>query len=129
MYEKKYNLVSTLAPSFLIGSSSFLQVTRTTITAWMSLKLGQIQRWTAELAALDQLKKSFTYLRTIQNTLGYLLFIYAASSIVTDNFCPALKNWGYTGFILSVIMSSSLTLSLSLSFWHKSVFFQYLENK
>ena len=26
-----YNVVNTLAPSFLIGSSSFLQVTRTTI--------------------------------------------------------------------------------------------------
>ena len=31
------NVVTTLAPSFLIGSSSFLQVTRTTIKAWMSL--------------------------------------------------------------------------------------------
>ena len=30
------NAVTTLAPSFLIGSSSFLQVTRTTIKAWMS---------------------------------------------------------------------------------------------
>ena len=29
----KYNLVSTLGPSFLIGSSSFLQVTRTTINS------------------------------------------------------------------------------------------------
>ena len=29
------NLVSTLAASFLIGSSSFLQVTRITIKAWM----------------------------------------------------------------------------------------------
>ena len=32
------NLVSTLAPSFLIGSSSFLQVRRTTIKSQMSLK-------------------------------------------------------------------------------------------
>ena len=31
------NVVTTLAPSFLIGSSSLLQVTRTTIKAWMSL--------------------------------------------------------------------------------------------
>ena len=31
------NVVTTLAHSFLIGSSSFLQVTRTTIKAWMSL--------------------------------------------------------------------------------------------
>ena len=36
----------------------------------MSLKLGQIQPWIAELAAFDQLKKKyFTFLRTIQNIL------------------------------------------------------------
>ena len=31
--------MTTLAPSFLIGPSSFLQVTRTTIKSWMSLNL------------------------------------------------------------------------------------------
>ena len=46
-----------------------MQVTRTTIKSRISSKLGQIQPWTAELAALDQLKKSFTYLRAIQNNL------------------------------------------------------------
>ena len=30
------NLVNTLPPSFLIGSSSFLQATRTYMKAWMS---------------------------------------------------------------------------------------------
>ena len=50
------NLVSTLAPSFLIGSSSFLQVTRTTIKAWMSLNIGRIPPLTSELAALEHLK-------------------------------------------------------------------------
>ena len=50
------NLVSTLAPSFLIGSSSFLQVTRTTIKAWMSLNFGRIPPLTSELAALEHLK-------------------------------------------------------------------------
>ena len=34
--ESMYNVVNNLAPSFLIGSSSFLQVTRTTIKSWMS---------------------------------------------------------------------------------------------
>ena len=34
-----YNVVNTLAPSFLIGSSSFLQVTRTTIKSGLSSKL------------------------------------------------------------------------------------------
>ena len=50
------NLVSTLAPSFLIGSSSLLQVTRTTIKAWMSSNLARIPLLTSELAALERLK-------------------------------------------------------------------------
>ena len=52
------NVVSTLAPSFLIGSSSYLQVTRTSITSRMSLKFGQTGPRTAELAALERLEKS-----------------------------------------------------------------------
>ena len=61
--------MKTLALSFFIGSSSFLQVTRTTVKSWISSKFGQIQPCTAELAALDHLKKSFPYLRNIQNIL------------------------------------------------------------
>ena len=53
-----YNVVNTLAPSSLIGSSSILQVTRTTIKAWTSSKFDQIIPWTAELAALERLEKS-----------------------------------------------------------------------
>ena len=34
------NVVNTLAPSFLIGSSSYLQVTRTSITSLTSSKFG-----------------------------------------------------------------------------------------
>ena len=49
--------MNTLAPSFLIGSSSYLQVTRTTIISRTSSNLGQIQPRTAELAALERLKK------------------------------------------------------------------------
>ena len=51
------NVVSTLAPSFLIGSSSYLQVMRTSITSRMSSKFGQIGPRTAELAALECMKK------------------------------------------------------------------------
>ena len=36
------NLLSTLEPLFLIGSFLFLQVTTTTIKAWMSLNFGRI---------------------------------------------------------------------------------------
>ena len=49
------NVVSTLAPSFLIGLFSYLQVTRTSITSRTSSKFGQIGPRTAELAALERL--------------------------------------------------------------------------
>ena len=49
-------LVSTLEPSFLIRSFSFLQVMRTIIKAWMSLNFGRIPLPTSELAALERLE-------------------------------------------------------------------------
>ena len=42
------NLGSTLPTSFLIGSSSFLQVRSITIKSWMSLNFGGISPWNAE---------------------------------------------------------------------------------
>ena len=48
--------MTTLEPSFFIGSSSFLQVTKSTIKAKMDLRFGQIRPWTVELAALQGLK-------------------------------------------------------------------------
>ena len=57
VFEKSiFCIVATLAPSILIGSSSFLEETRITITSWMSSNLSQIRPWTAELAALECLK-------------------------------------------------------------------------
>ena len=53
-----YNVVNTLVPLFLIGSSSYLQVMRTSMTFLTSLKFGQIGPRTAELAALERLEKS-----------------------------------------------------------------------
>ena len=50
--------MTTLAPSFLIGSSFFLQVTRTTIIFRMGSKFGKIGPGTHELAALERLEKS-----------------------------------------------------------------------
>ena len=49
--------MTTLAPSFLIGSSLFLHVTRTTIKSRMGPKLG-IGPGTYELAALERVEKS-----------------------------------------------------------------------
>ena len=50
--------MTTLAPSFLIGSSLFLQVTRTTIKSRMGSKFSRIRLGTYELAALERLEKS-----------------------------------------------------------------------
>ena len=48
--------MSTMVLSLLNGSSSLLQVTRTTIKACMSLNFCQIPSPTTELAALERLK-------------------------------------------------------------------------
>ena len=48
--------MSTIEPLFLIGSFSFLQVTRTTIKAWMGSNFGGIPPLTSELATLERLK-------------------------------------------------------------------------
>ena len=68
--------MSTQAPLFLIGSSSYLQVTRTSITSRTSSKFGQIGPRTAELAALKRLEKSpQTYNgRNLVNTLAPSIF-------------------------------------------------------
>ena len=56
-----YNVVTTLAPSFLIGSS-FFQVTRTAIKSWMGLKFRKIGPGAAELAAFERPEKfAYTY--------------------------------------------------------------------
>ena len=49
--------MNTLAPSFLIGSSSYLQVTRIFITSRTSSKFDKIGPRTAELAAIERLEK------------------------------------------------------------------------
>ena len=51
-----YNVVNTIAPSFFTESSSFLQVTRTTIKSGLSSKLGLIGPCTVEFAALGRMK-------------------------------------------------------------------------
>ena len=50
------DVVNTPALSFLIRSSSFLQVTRKTIRSRMSSKFSKIRPWTAELPALERLE-------------------------------------------------------------------------
>ena len=57
--------MSTLMLSVLNGSPSFLQVTRTTIKACMSLNFNQIRSPTTELAALERLKNKYNVVSTL----------------------------------------------------------------
>ena len=45
--------MTTLVPSFLDGSSSFLKITRPTIKAWMGLNFSKNPSLTSELAAFE----------------------------------------------------------------------------
>ena len=75
-----YKLVSTLVPSFLIGSSSFLQVTRITIKAWMNLNFSLIPPLTAELAALECLKNQHIILLALCcYHFDWIFFIHAGN--------------------------------------------------
>ena len=51
-------VVTTLTPSFLIGSSSFLQSTRKTYNILNGSKIQQDRPGTYELHALERLEKS-----------------------------------------------------------------------
>ena len=77
-------------PSFLIGSSSFLHVTRTTIKAWMSLNFGGISPLTAEFAALERLKKDLLVCyHSSAFVFDWIFFILAGNNdnyIVSDEF-------------------------------------------
>ena len=48
--------MTTLVSTFSNGSSSFLQVTRSTMKAWMGLNFGKIPSPTSELTALERVK-------------------------------------------------------------------------
>ena len=48
--------MTTLVPSFSNGSSSFLQITRSTIEAWVGMNIGKIPSLTSELTAIERLK-------------------------------------------------------------------------
>ena len=64
--------MNTLAPAFLIRSSSFLQVTRTYMKAWTSSNFKQIPPPTPELFALARLKN-------VVNTLAPTFLIGSSS--------------------------------------------------
>ena len=77
MFEKSiFCVVATLASLFFSGSSLFLQVTRITTISRMSLNFDQIRPLTAELSALECLKKSIF---CVVATLASLFFSGSSS--------------------------------------------------
>ena len=87
------NVVTTLAPSFLIGSSSFLQATSKPIISRKGLKFSRIRPGTYELPALERLEKSpYTYNgRNIVTTL--VLLILNGSSSFLHTIWTIIKAW------------------------------------
>ena len=90
--------MNTLAPSFLIGYSSYLQVTRTSMTSRTSSKFGQIGPRTAKLAALERLEKSpWTYNGSnLVNTLAPSFLIRSSSFLQVVRTC--IKAWMSSNF-------------------------------
>ena len=101
--------MTTLAPSFLICSSLFLQVTRTTIKSRMGSKFGRIGPGTYELAALERLEKSpLTYRgRNVVTTLVPSFF--DGSSLFLQITRPTIK----ARMSLNLGIFSSLTSELA----------------
>ena len=76
----------TLAPSFLIETSIFLQVRRTIINAWMNSNLSQIRSQTEELPALEPLEKNPHIL-----LIGEILWPLATSFLIgSSSFLQAI---------------------------------------
>ena len=87
------NVVTTPAPSILIGSSSFLQATSKPIISLMGSKFSRIRRGTYELLALERLEKSpKTYNgRNVVTTL--VLSILNRSSSFLHTIRTTIKAW------------------------------------
>ena len=83
--------MTTLAPSFLIGSSSFSQATRKPIESQMGSKSGGIRPLTYELPVIERLEKSpLTYNgRNVVTTL--VLSILDESSSFLQITPPTIK--------------------------------------
>ena len=78
--------MTTLGLSFLVGSSLFLQVTRTSITPRMFSKFGKVGPRAVELAALERLEKSpKTYNgKNVVTTLAPSILIESSSFFAGD---------------------------------------------
>ena len=78
--------MNTLAPSFLNQSSSFLQVTRTCMKAWMSSNFGQIPTPTPELSVLARLKNSCRRNLVLTDSLAFAFDFWMLPRYVPEHF-------------------------------------------
>ena len=93
------NVVTAPAPSFLIGSSSFLQATSKPIISRIGSKFNRIQPGAYELPALERLEKSlWTYNgRNIATSL--VLSILNGSSSFLHTIRTTIKAWMSLNFV------------------------------
>ena len=83
--------MTTLATTFLIGYSLYLQVTRTTIKSRMGSKFGKIGPGTYELAAHERLEKS-TQTYNVRNVVTTLVpSFFDGSSLLLQATRPTIK--------------------------------------
>ena len=108
--------MNTLAPLFLIGSTSFLQVTRTCMKAWLSSNFGQIPPPTPELSALARLKNCCEH--SSAYIFDWIFFIFSGNE---DN----QQVWTEFEFWPDRTKRCRVT---ALDKCQKLVFAQYLEN-
>ena len=102
--------MNTLAPSFLIGSSPFLQVSRTCIKAWMSSNFG---KFATELLPLIDVR------------IEFLFNIFKTNRPSKTKFCKHIIYFGIVNHCFSQISNRSTALD-----WRQNlVFAQYLENE
>ena len=117
--------MATLAPSILIGSSSFLEETRITITSWMSSNLSQIRPWTAELAALECLKNQFLVLWPLQ----HLQFWSDVKKKTTKNKTKQKKKHFVQWLYLLTIRWAIVALGLLVTFYSYLIWYLVENNK
>ena len=111
MSANKINILSCghSSASFLIGSSSFFHVTRTTIKSGQSSNFGQIGLRAADVAALERIEKSlWTY--NGRNVLATLANSYL---IVSSSFLQETSTCIKTKMISNFCQISPLTSKLS----------------
>ena len=93
------NVVTALAPSFSIGSSSFLQAIRTPTKSGMDSKFGRIRTCTYELPALERLKKSQKTSNGRNVVTSLVLSIFNGSSSYLQIRRTTIKAWMSMKFV------------------------------